>query len=183
MSDITSDAQPPPFGFRVTPFPAAVSDARRQVVAVVRGWDVPLSEDAFGDLELLSTELITNAVRYTEAACAVVVRWTGVRVRVEVTDVDPVRPQPRHGSLEAEGGRGLLLVECLATIWGSASDPAGKVVWFEVGPPDVTPLAPGRRLADQVRAALPFTSPAGRPAHWRRHGRFSRSAVAEVAEQ
>ncbi|MFC4033690.1 ATP-binding protein [Streptomyces polygonati] len=110
MPDITSDAKPPPFGFQVPPLLAAVSDARRQVMTVVRGWDVPLSEDALGDLELLSTELITNAVRYTQAPCSVVVRWTGVRVRVEVTDVDPVRPQPRHGSLEAEGGRGLLLV-------------------------------------------------------------------------
>ena len=183
MSDITSDAQPPPFGFRVTPFPAAVSDARRQVVAGVRGWDVPLSEEAFDDLELLAGEVITNAVRYTRASCAVVVRWTGVRVRVEVTDVDPVRPQPREAPLEAENGRGLLLVESLAAAWGSAPDPAGKVVWFEVGPPDATPTAPNRWLVGQVRAALPFTSPAARPAHQPRPGRLSRSAVAGAAEQ
>ena len=106
-----------------------------------------------------------------------VVRWTGVRVRVEVTDADAARPQPRDAPLEAENGRGLLLVE-LGRRVGSASDPAGKVVWFEVGPPDPAPPAKGWRLVDQVRAVLPFTLPATHPARYRRPGRFSRSAVA-----
>ena len=127
------------YGFRVEAESKAVPEARRKIVALVRSWDVPLPDDTFGDLELLSTELITNAVRYTRASCAVAVRWTGVRVRVEVTDVSPARPHRGHGSLEAEGGRGLLLVESLATAWGSAPDPAGKVVWFELGPSDGTP--------------------------------------------
>jgi len=160
--------EPEPFGFRVMPDPRAVSDARRRVVAVIRRWPLDLTEDELRTVELLSSEVITNAVRYTRAPCAVVVRWTGVRVRVEVTDVDPVRPRPRDASQEAENGRGLLLVETLATMWGSAPDPAGKVVWFEVGPSDVAPPAPGRQLVNQVRAAFPFGSPAGR---------LSRSAV------
>jgi anti-sigma regulatory factor (Ser/Thr protein kinase) len=176
---MTTDPLASPYGFRVEAEPGAVPEARRRIVALVRGWDVPLSQYALGDLELLSTELITNAVRYTRAPCAVVVRWTGVRVRVEVTDIDPVRPQPRHGLLDAEGGRGLLLVESLAAMWGSAPEPAGKVVWFEVGPPDTT--GPARRLVDQVRAALPFTSPTRRPVHsLHRLRRLSRSAVAKA---
>ena len=172
-----------PHGFRVEAEDAAVSEARRRIVALVRTWDVPLPQETLGDLELLSSEVITNAVRYTRAPCAVVVRWTGVRVRVEVTDADVARPQPRHATLEAENGRGLLLVENLAAVWGSAPDPAGKVVWFEVGPPDPAPPAKGRRLVDQVRAVLPFTLPATPPARSRRPGRFSRSAVAGVAER
>ncbi|MFI1092184.1 ATP-binding protein [Streptomyces sp. NPDC020917] len=139
MSDTISDTCPPTFGFRVEAEQKAVPEARRKIVALVRGWDVPLPEDTLGDLELLSTELITNAVRHTDSSCAVAVRWTGVRVRVEVTDVSPARPRRRHSSPEAEGGRGLLLVESLASAWGSAPDPAGKVVWFELGPPDGTP--------------------------------------------
>jgi hypothetical protein len=165
---MTTDPLTSPYGFRVDAEPEAVSEARRRIVALVRAWDVALPEDTLGDMELLSTELITNAVRYTQAPCSVVVRWTGVRVRVEVTDVDPVRPQPRHGSLDAEGGRGLLLVESLAAAWGSTADPAGKVVWCEVGPPDTTAPAENRRLAARVRAALPFTSSGRRPARRRR---------------
>ena len=148
-----------PYGFRVSADDACVTAARHTILDVVHGWEVELPEGAFDDLELLSSEVITNAVRYTRAPCAVVVRWTGVRVRVEVTDVDPVRPQPRDASPEVENGRGLLLVETLSAAWGSAPDPAGKVVWFEVGPPDATPPAPGRRLVDQGRAARPFSSP------------------------
>jgi anti-sigma regulatory factor (Ser/Thr protein kinase) len=125
-------------GFRVEAESEAVPEARRRIVALVRDWDVPLPDDTFSDLELLSTELITNAVRHTDSSCAVAVRWTGVRVRVEVTDVSPARPHRRHSSPEAEGGRGLLLVESLATAWGSAPDPAGKTVWFELGPSNGT---------------------------------------------
>jgi hypothetical protein len=139
MSDTISDTCPATFGFRVEAESEAVPEARRRIVALVRSWDVPLPDDTFSDLELLSTELITNAVRHTRASCAVAVRWTGVRVRVEVTDVSPARPHRWHGSLDAEGGRGLLLVESLATAWGSTPDPAGKVVWFELGPSDGTP--------------------------------------------
>lgn len=70
------------------------------------------------------------------------------------------RPQPRDVSLEAENGRGLLLVETLAAVWGSAPDPAGKVVRFEVGPPDAHTPAPDRQPANQVSAGPPFRSPA-----------------------
>jgi anti-sigma regulatory factor (Ser/Thr protein kinase) len=136
-----------PYGFCVEAESEAVPEARRKIVALVRSWDVPLPDDTFSDLELLSTELITNAVRHTDSSCAVAVRWTGARVRVEVTDVSQARPHRRHSSPEAEGGRGLLLVESLATRWGSAPDPAGKVVWFELGPSDGTPppwSTPGR---------------------------------------
>lgn len=62
-----------PHGFRVEAEDGAVSEARRKIIALVRAWDVPLPQDTFGDLELLSSEVITNAVRYTRAPCAVVV--------------------------------------------------------------------------------------------------------------
>jgi hypothetical protein len=142
MSDTLSDTCPPAFGFRVEAEQKAVPEARSRIASSVRGWDVPLPDDVFSDLELLSTELITNAVRYSRASCEVAVRWTGVRVRVEVTDVNPARPHLRHGSPEAEGGRGLLLVESLAAAWGSVPHPAGKVVWFELDPSGGTPLPP-----------------------------------------
>lgn len=133
-----------PFGFRVEAETVAVPEARHKISALVRNWELALPDESFQKLELLSSEVITNALRYSEAACAVAVRWTGARVRVEVTDASPVRPKPRHGSPDAEGGRGLLLVDALAADWGSTDDPAGKVVWFEVGareqpPPWSTP--------------------------------------------
>ncbi|WP_051951122.1 ATP-binding protein [Actinacidiphila yeochonensis] len=126
-------------GFRVDSEESCVPEARHKISALVHGWNVPLSEEQVSELELLSTEVITNAVRHTGAACAVAVRWTGARVRVEVTDASRVHPKARHGSLDTEGGRGLLLVDALAADWGSADAPAGKVVWFEVGPREQPP--------------------------------------------
>ena len=60
-----------PYGFRVPPSAGAVSDARRHVMAVVRGWELPLTEGALRDVELLASELITNAFRYTKVSCEV----------------------------------------------------------------------------------------------------------------
>ena len=95
--------------FSVPPDEAVVAASRRRIVDVVRGWEVPLPEEVFDDLALLASEVVTNAVRHTRAACAVTVRWTGERVRVEVTDTDPARPALREVSADAEDGRGLLL--------------------------------------------------------------------------
>lgn len=119
----------------VRPDPADVAVARRAVVGVVREWQVPLAPEQFGDLELLSAELITNAIRYSQATCAVVVRWNGTRVQVEVTDRQPVLPVPHVASPDAEAGRGLVLVEALAARWGTRLRPGGKAVWFEVATP------------------------------------------------
>lgn len=172
-SAVTGKPLAMPYGFQVLAEESDVAAARRRIVQTVRSWEVPLPEGAFDDLALLSSEVITNAVRYTRAPCAVAVRWTGVRVRVEVTDTDPVRPQLRESPLDAEGGRGLLLIEAVAAAWGSRAHPAGKVIWFEVGPPDTVVPVGVRRLVGEIRAALPITSSA------RRRG-LSRATVAET---
>jgi anti-sigma regulatory factor (Ser/Thr protein kinase) len=134
---------------------AAVPRARHKVLALVRAWDVPLSEDEFGDLALLASEVITNAIRCSQASCVVVVRWVEARVRVEVTDAEPARPVARNGSLDAEGGRGLVLVESLAADWGSAAVPGGKVVWFEIG-------AEAVKQGAAIRPADPLSAPGSR---------------------
>ncbi len=41
-------------------------------------------------------------------------------------------PVPRQTGLDAEGGRGLALVDSLAVRWGTDSAPEGKTVWFEL---------------------------------------------------
>ena len=150
-----------PYGFRVTPDEADVAASRRRIVDVVRGWEVPLPEEVFDDLALLASEVVTNAVRHTRATCAVTVRWTGERVRVEVTDTDPARPALRDVSAHAEDGRGLLLVASLSADWGSTPDRAGKTVWFEVGPP--TTLLPSTSAARSPAPCQDPLDPLNRP--------------------
>lgn len=89
-------------------------------------------------LELLVSELVTNAVRHgaSDPHESILVRagHTDGSVRVEVCDegagFEP-GPDPR-GALEP-GGNGLLLVETLASRWGvSRGQPS--CVWFETEP-------------------------------------------------
>ncbi|MEV6972533.1 ATP-binding protein [Kitasatospora sp. NPDC093806] len=142
---------PAPFGFRVLPSAEAVPNARRRVIQAVRDWGLPLAEDALRDVELLSSELITNAVCHTHAPCVVWVSWDSDRLRVEVTDVGHELPAAGGIDVDATDGRGLFLVAALATDWGTEPDPAGKRIWFEVG--IAAAVSGEERLTALVRAA------------------------------
>jgi hypothetical protein len=89
---------------------------------------------------LLASELATNAVDHATGDFSVDVHMGGgsdVDVRVEVFDGDPHLPTLQDPDPRAERGRGLLLVDGLASAWGSEPRHDGKVVWFE------TPCRPG----------------------------------------
>jgi hypothetical protein len=53
-------------------------------------------------------------------------------VWVEVFDTDMRLPRIRSAAETDEGGRGLYLVDQLASRWGSRPTKDGKAVWFEV---------------------------------------------------
>jgi len=53
-------------------------------------------------------------------------------LRIEVYDDDPTPPRQREADVDGPGGRGLQLVDTIATRWGSEPAGAGKVVWFEI---------------------------------------------------
>jgi PAS domain S-box-containing protein len=59
-------------------------------------------------------------------------RRGGAAVWVEVFDHDLRLPRIRTAGANDEGGRGLYLVDQLATRWGSRPTRDGKVVWFEM---------------------------------------------------
>ncbi|HEX6340552.1 ATP-binding protein [Umezawaea sp.] len=87
------------------------------------------------DVELLATELVTNA--YDHGFRPLYARlWTpdaGKLVRLEVADSDPVNlPVLGLSRFGAERGRGLVLVDQLAQRWGSAVRSWGKTIWAEV---------------------------------------------------
>ncbi|MCU1673197.1 MAG: hypothetical protein JWN77_1310 [Frankiales bacterium] len=81
---------------------------------------------------LLLTELVTNAVRYAGGQISV---RAGVRsdlLLVEVRDASERMPVVGDPSPDAEGGRGMLLVDRLSDRWGVEPLPVGKRVWFEL---------------------------------------------------
>jgi anti-sigma regulatory factor (Ser/Thr protein kinase) len=85
-------------------------------------------------IELLTSELVTNAVLHSGTACELrVFCAAGGMLRVEVADGSSRRPQLRTDvDPLALNGRGLQFVEQLATRWGVERRPPGKVVWFEL---------------------------------------------------
>jgi anti-sigma regulatory factor (Ser/Thr protein kinase) len=90
-----------------------------------------------GDLSLLVTELVTNAVRHggasTDRPLQLDFRQQDGRIRVEVVDpgTDFERPAPPANGDHA-GGWGLFLVDQIAERWGVCAAPAGTCVWFEL---------------------------------------------------
>ena len=82
---------------------------------------------------LLTSELVTNAILYAGTSIDLVAVRRGQVFRVEVRDQDPRPPLRRITDADAASGRGLGLVENLASAWGVDHVPGdGKAVWFEV---------------------------------------------------
>jgi anti-sigma regulatory factor (Ser/Thr protein kinase) len=89
-------------------------------------------------VELIVSELVTNAIHISavhEIAPPVQLRMsaTGNTVLIEVWDCDPRDPVMRLPmDLDAENGRGLLLVASISARWGWTQFQQGKIVWAEV---------------------------------------------------
>lgn len=82
---------------------------------------------------LLVSELATNAVLHAYGPdVRIRVLDLGPRLRVEVYDGSPALPAQRRAAKGDQNGRGLALVEALATTWGTDLTARGKTVWFEV---------------------------------------------------
>lgn len=117
----------------VEPRPERVPYLRRQVGRVLHMWRL----DALAwRVELLVTELTTNAVRHARTLFTVSMTWDGRRLRIEVSDAHPVPPRLREEppATDATGGRGLLLVEQLADRWGYDPHERGKTIWCDLTP-------------------------------------------------
>lgn len=83
-------------------------------------------------LELLTSEVVANAVVHGHGPLTVAVRCSPRQVVVAVTDTSADPPTVRHVDLEATGGRGVALVAALASQWGWEPASPGKRVWFRI---------------------------------------------------
>jgi CheY-like chemotaxis protein len=91
-----------------------------------------LDRELLSSIELLVSELVTNAVLHASSAARLDVHVNRGSIRVEVFDDDTTLPAPREADAWATGGRGLQLVDRIASRWGSEAKQGGKVVWFEM---------------------------------------------------
>jgi len=127
--------------------PSAVPCARLHARQVLWEWGLSALTET---IALIVSELVTNAIQASKGLTGsrYADRWTpGVppvrlwltsdrqRVMIHVWDGSRRLPQVQDAELEAEGGRGLLLVEGLSSQWGcfTPERSSGKVVWAAVG--------------------------------------------------
>jgi anti-sigma regulatory factor (Ser/Thr protein kinase) len=115
-------------GRRFEPKPKNVREAREFVAGT-------LEEQGFaGDADvvlLLTSELVTNAVRHAATPFEIRVDVDADTVHVEVIDGDVDHsPEVQHPRPDDTNGRGLLLVDQLAAGWGSNRLGRSKAVWF-----------------------------------------------------
>lgn len=104
--------------------------ARRFLDGVLERWRC---EPAIETVQMLLSELVTNAVVHARSRPEVSVLMLGSHIRIEVADTSSDLPAPALlGGLEP-GGRGLAIVAAEASRWGVRPLPSGgKSVWFDV---------------------------------------------------
>jgi two-component sensor histidine kinase len=95
----------------------------------LRVTDGELEERQRDDMELLVSELVSNAVLHARTAVQLMLCREGSGVRVEVSDESPVIPR-RRAQTGASGGFGMRLLAELSHTWGIEVRPHGKTIWF-----------------------------------------------------
>src|SRR3954454_4769593 len=106
-----------------------VSKARQYVLD--RCWASGL-DSVCDDAALLTSELVTNAVRHARGVVTVRAERDGDDFVVQVLDGSHQEPRLLPPDPWSEQGRGLALVDVLAREWGVSPHPSGKVVWFRL---------------------------------------------------
>jgi anti-sigma regulatory factor (Ser/Thr protein kinase) len=117
-------------GLRYPRDPASPGQARHAARQALEAWDgAPEHQDA---VELVISELVTNAVVHAASEVDVVLVVGPDRFRVEVSDNDLSPFDRGEGGADDEHGRGLALVEALSGSWGVEQSAGGKTVWVEL---------------------------------------------------
>ncbi|MGI8681123.1 MAG: ATP-binding protein [Mycobacteriales bacterium] len=98
---------------------------------------------------LLASELITNAVLHGRSEVELAVEIAQGEVTVSAADLNSRMPVMQSTDEFALDGRGLAIINLMASQWGVTATEDGKVVWFRLDLPEPEPA----QLADLRREA------------------------------
>lgn len=113
-----------------------VASARRFVRDLAADWNT--TEDTQEIAELLTSELVTNAIAYgaadvpTTSTIRITVGRDGEMMTVDVHDSCTAVPRLRRATHMETSGRGLPIIKDLSHNWGWTLNPYGKSVWFQL---------------------------------------------------
>ncbi len=124
--------------------------ARRFLVQLLEVWDLQGLEY---DASVVLSELVTNAVLHARTDVHLRVSSTGRILSLEVSDGSPKLPMAKRANPRAATGKGLVLIDALATAWGVRREASGKTIWanfaegsaLETSEPRVRQLRPRGR--------------------------------------
>lgn len=117
--------------YRIDPVPLAASEARRFVRQTLS--EAEIAPGVIDTVELLTSELVTNMILHAGGPGELTVRVLPSVIQVLMSDHQAALPRLRAAGELAESGRGLVLVDAMADVWGvDLDDDRGKIVWFEV---------------------------------------------------
>lgn len=117
---------PPAVVDQLLPIAGAPRHARTLVTEACTTWSLP---DLIGPASLIVSELVTNAVEHAGTIMTLRISRRLRHLHLAVRDGSAAEPKPHRPGFTEAGGRGLLLVEKIATHWGSMPSRDGKVVW------------------------------------------------------
>jgi len=107
-----------------------------QVLKTARSTIRSLMEDEVPEARdiavLLTDEIVTNAVVHGGGHFTLTAEVGYHVLRVAVADASPIEPRVLVQNPAREHGRGMAIVEALATAWGTERGETGKTVWFEL---------------------------------------------------
>jgi anti-sigma regulatory factor (Ser/Thr protein kinase) len=115
--------------------PTAPREARRHAKAIALGFGL---SELVDKIELAVSEIVTNAILATSHLDASGLTNPVVRLSlasdlhcmlIRVWDASNQMPVRQEASPDDESGRGLMLVDFLASEWGAYQTEIGKVVW------------------------------------------------------
>jgi hypothetical protein len=128
--------------------------ARDLIAEACARWD---RLDLVGPACIVATEMVNNVVAHARTPMTVLLAAHDDGMSVAVRDDSPVVPRYDGGPVSptAYGGRGMLLIDSMASRWGSLVLLDGKVVWALLeGDPE--PDGPGRDPRDSVGMPNPL---------------------------